>query len=601
MLSAAPALAQQGFTTAFPPEEFANRRNAVMTRIGDGVAILQGTAERRGESALRQSNQFFYLTGVTEPRALLIIDGRSRRTTLFLTPATPRRQRAIGPYLDVNEESRRTVGVEALEPREAFTKAIAQIAAEKRSIFLPMRPEVLGSESSSDLPGFLRTTKEDPWDGHVGRDETFISKVKAALPESEFKDLDPILDTMRAVKSPREIALIREATRLAGLGIMEVMRDAEPGMYEYELEAAAEYVYKRGGAFGESYFPLIANGRNMQYTHYHKNRDRLRTGDLVQFDWAPDIGNYTSDVTRVFPANGKFTERQREFYTIYLRLYQALMTSIRVHATARDIMNAAVVKMEGIMAEYRFTDPKIRAAAEGFVNRYRPNPNAPPGTPGPRSLGHSVGMEVHDVRNPTPTLEPGYIFTIEPQMTIEGGELSVRLEDMILITESGYENMSAFVPVEIDDIEKLMAQPGLGSIALRGTGSRGGGSAAGTPSPAASGAPEPSCGLASAVQLRTTLYFGLNRPKGRVTEKDWQVFLKNDVTPRFPQGLTTWDAFGQWQSQGVIDRERSKVLLLVHPDTQEARESIQAVIARYRRLFEQESVLWEIARVCASF
>jgi len=327
-----------------------------------------------------------------------------------------------------------------------------------------MKPEVLGSESASDVVAFMRATKEDPWDGHVGRDETFIARLKAVAPDSELKDLDPILDTLRAVKSPREIAIIREATRLTGLGIMEAMRDAEPGMFEYELEAAAQYVYKRGGAFGESYFPLIANGRNMPYTHYHKNRDRLRAGDLVQFDWAPDLANYTSDVTRVFPADGRFTPRQREFYLIYLRLYQALMTSIRVHATAREIMDAAVVKMDRIMAEYKFTDPKIRETAEGFVNRYRVNPNAPGG--GPRSLGHSVGMEVHDVRNPTATLEPGTIFTIEPQMTMEGGELSVRLEDMILITETGYENMSAFVPVEIADIEKLMAQPGLGKHTL---------------------------------------------------------------------------------------------------------------------------------------
>lgn len=466
LLAAGPAMAQQGFTDAFPPEEFAARRERVIAQIGEGVAILQGTTERRGESPLRQSNQFFYLTGVTEPRALLIIDGKARTTTLFLTPATPRRERAIGPYLDVNEASRKATGVDAIEARDTFTAAVARIAAEKRVIFTPMKPEVLGSESASDVVAFLRATKEDPWDGHIGRDETFIARLKAAAPDSELKDLDPILDTLRAVKSPREIAIIREATRLTGLGIMEAMRDAEPGMFEYELEAAAQYVYKRGGAFGESYFPLIANGRNMPYTHYHKNRDRLRAGDLVQFDWAPDLANYTSDVTRVFPADGKFTPRQREFYVIYLRLYQALMTSIRVHATAREIMDAAVVKMDRIMAEYKFADPKIRETAEGFVKRYRVNPNAPAGALGPRSLGHSVGMEVHDVRNPTPTLEPGTIFTIEPQMTMEGGELSVRLEDMILITETGYENMSAFVPVEITDIEKLMAQPGLGRHAL---------------------------------------------------------------------------------------------------------------------------------------
>jgi Xaa-Pro aminopeptidase len=456
--------AQQGFTDAFPPEEFAARRAKVISRIGDGVAILQGTTERRGESPLRQSNQFFYMTGVVEPRALLIIDGRTKRSTLFLNPRTPGRERAIGPYLDVGDSSARVTGLDAIIPRDSFTTAVARIAAEKRVIFTPHRPEVLGSESAGDVVGHRRATRNDPWDGHTSRDETFVAKLEAAAPQSEIRDLDPMLDTLRAVKSSREIAVIREATRLAGNAIIEVMRDAEPGMYEYELEAAAQYVYKRGGAYGESYFPLIATGRNMPYSHYHKNRARLKDGDLVQFDWAPDVANYTSDVTRVFPANGKFTPRQREFYTIYLRLYQALMSSIRVHVTPREIMDSAVVKMEKILAAYPFTDPAIRTTAEAFVNRYRPNPNAPARA---GSLGHSVGMEVHDVRNPTPTLEPGYVFTIEPQMTLPGGELSVRLEDMILITETGYENLSAFVPIEIEDIERLMKEPGLGKAMKR--------------------------------------------------------------------------------------------------------------------------------------
>ena len=462
---AASARAQQGFTDAFPPEEFAARRARVMTSIGDGVAILQGTTERRGESPLRQSNQFFYLTGVVEPRALLIIDGKARRSTLFLVPRTPARERAIGPYLDVGDSSARVTGLDAIVQRDSFTTALGRLAAERRVIFSPLRPEVLGSESAGDVQSHVRATKNDPWDGHPSREEAFLAHLKAVAPESDVRDLDPILDSLRAVKSPREIAVIREATRLAGLGIMEAMRDAEPGMFEYELEAAAEYVYKRGGAYGESYFPLIATGRNMPYTHYHKNRVRLKNGDLVQFDWAPDIDNYTSDVTRVFPANGKFTPRQREFYTIYLKLYQALMSSIRVHVTAREIMDSAVVKMDTIMARYRFTDPKIRETAAAFVNRYRRNPNAP--ARGGGSLGHSVGMEVHDVRNPTPTLEPGYVFTIEPQMTTPDGELSVRLEDMILMTETGYENLSSFVPVEIAEIERLMAQPGLGAHALK--------------------------------------------------------------------------------------------------------------------------------------
>lgn len=174
---------------------------------------------------------------------------------------------------------------------------------------------------------------------------------------------------------------------------------------------------------------------------------------MVQFDYAPDYKYYVSDVTRVFPANGKFTAWQREYYTVYLRLYQALMTSIKVHVAPRDIIKEAVGKMDTIMAAYKFTDPKIKESATRFVERYRASKA--------NSLGHTIGLEVHDVRLPTETLEPGQLFTIEPAMTIPELHLGIRLEDVILITETGYENMSAFIPVEVAEIEKLMAEPGL--------------------------------------------------------------------------------------------------------------------------------------------
>jgi hypothetical protein len=143
--------AQQGFTDAFPPEEFAARRTKVMASIGDGVAILQGATERSGESPLRQNNQFFYLTGVVEPRALLVIDGKARRSTLFLTARTAGRQRAIGPYLDVGDSSAKVTGLDAVIPRDSFSTAVARIATEKRRIFTPFRPEVLGSASAGDV------------------------------------------------------------------------------------------------------------------------------------------------------------------------------------------------------------------------------------------------------------------------------------------------------------------------------------------------------------------------------------------------------------------------------------------------------------------
>ena len=445
--------AQPVFTGIFPPEEFAARRARVMGQIGDGVAILQGTTERPGEQPLRQSNQFFYLCGVVEPRAMLVIDGKAKRSTLYLSGGAERRARMFGAAMRPGDPAVTATGLDAVLSRDGFTKAAETFAREGRTLYTPFRAEVLGNASSSDAAGHVKATRDDPWDGRPSREEVFIQKLKALGPQVKVQNLDPILDALRAFKSPREIAVIREATRITGLAILEAMREARPGLFEYELQAPAEFIFKKYGSQGAAYFALIATGRNTFYSHYHFNTARLADGDLVQFDYAPDYKYYVSDVTRVFPANGKFTPRQREFYTIYLRLYQALMTSIKVHAKPGDIINEAVVRMDAIMASFKFTDAKIKEAAVRFVERYRAS-NA-------NSLGHTIGMEVHDVRLPTPALEPGQIFTIEPAMTIPDEHIGIRLEDVILMTESGYENLSAFVPVEIAEIEKLMAEPGL--------------------------------------------------------------------------------------------------------------------------------------------
>ena len=465
VLAAALPSTQPVFTGSeiFPPEEFAARRVKLMAAIGDAVAILQGTTERPGEQPLRQNNQFFYLTGVVEPRAIVTIDGRTKKTTLYLQPKNERReQRMLGPGLSPGAEAAQATGIDAVLPRDAFTDAMAAFARDRRAIVTPLRPEVLGEASSSDPAALWRATKADAWDGRVSREEQFVQKLKAAAPGSAITDLDPAIDGMRAIKSPREIAVVREATRITGLAIMEAMRDARPGMKEYELQADAEFVFKKWGAYGPSYFALIATGPNTFYSHYHKNTATLKDGDLVQFDYAPDYKYYQSDVTRVFPANGRFTPRQREFYTIYLRLYQAVMTSIRVHASGQDILKDAVVKMDAIMASSRFSDTKIKEAATAFVENYRrssANPRA--------GLGHMVGMEVHDVGGRAATYEPGMIFTIEPAMQIADEHLGLRLEDMILITERGYENLSAFVPVDIEAIETLMKEPGLSDVMLK--------------------------------------------------------------------------------------------------------------------------------------
>jgi Xaa-Pro aminopeptidase len=258
------------------------------------------------------------------------------------------------------------------------------------------------------------------------------------------------------VKSPREIEAIREATRIASAGILEAMKSARPGQKERELAAVADYVFRKNGAQGVGYFALVATGKNAHYPHYHGLDSVLQDGDLVLFDYAPDVANYTSDVTREFPANGRFTPWQREVYTVYLRCYRALMAELKPGRTARQVHDAAFVKMREIVDGTRFADPKVEQAARNFIALFGPERRV-------NRIGHWVGMEVHDV-DAAPegdVLQPGMVFTIEPALTIPEDRVYVRLEDVIVITETGYENLSESLPFEIAAIEATMAAPGL--------------------------------------------------------------------------------------------------------------------------------------------
>lgn len=440
------------FTNALPIEDFAARRAKVLEAIGDGVAVLQGAAEYPAYVRFRQNSQFFYLTGVEVPRALVLLDGRTKTTTLFVAPRNERMERSEGPVLVPGDDAARLTGIATVLERDAFAGALKAAATGGRTLYVPHRAESLGAATPQAAAAHALASEKDPWDGRPSRATQFVQKIAAAVPEATIADLDPILDRMRLIKSPREIALVREATRLAGVAIAEAIRSARPGQRENDLEAIADYVFKQGGAQGFAYFALAAAGRNAHYPHYHGGQAELKSGDLVLFDYAPDYRYYASDVTRMFPVSGRFSPEQKERYTVYLRLYQALMESIRPRVAPRDIIREAVVKMDRIVASFRFSSDVNKQAAQAFVDRYRNNTR--------NSLGHMVGMEVHDVQPASDVLLPGMIFTIEPALTIPGERVYIRLEDVVLITETGYENLSAFLPMEPEAIERLMAETG---------------------------------------------------------------------------------------------------------------------------------------------
>ncbi|MGH8428897.1 MAG: aminopeptidase P N-terminal domain-containing protein, partial [Solimonas sp.] len=230
VVTAGVTFAQPLFTDSLPKEEFAERRAKLFDKIGDGVAIIQGTAETGNAKKFRQNNQFYYLTGVEVPRAILIMDGKTKRSTLFLPPRNERMERSEGPILTPGPEAVQLTGIDAVEARDGFESALKGVTAAPRTAYMPARPEVLGGASVSDPRGLWNASAADPWDGGTSREARFIDKVRAAAPSLDVKDLDPLIDALRFVKSPREIALIRESTRIAGVAMMEAMRSARPGM-----------------------------------------------------------------------------------------------------------------------------------------------------------------------------------------------------------------------------------------------------------------------------------------------------------------------------------------------------------------------------------
>lgn len=438
------------FTTAFSPAEFAARRAKVMSTIGDAVAIVSGATETSTYTKFRQGAEFFYLCGVEVPRAMLVIDGRAKTSTLFLGAGGPTNE---GPQLAPGDDAKRLTGVGQVLDRARFSDVLATIAADGRTIYMPDREETLGAGTTDRVQSHARATEADPWDQRKTKEQVFKEKVQAAAPKSSIKNLDPIVDAMRVIKSPAEVDVIRESTRIASLGILEAMKSAKPGMYEYELEAVADYLFKRHNAQGIAYFALVATGTNAAWPHYHAAQSRLEDGDLVLMDYAPDFHYYASDVTRMFPANGTFSPRQRELYGIYLALYKALLASIGP-GSATERLAHAHDEMVKIMSTFPFTDAKIKAAADRFVAGYA-NPRG--------GFGHGVGMDVHDVSGDRGdnSLVPGMVFTIEPALTIPDERIYIRLEDPVVITATGFEHLSAGLPMEIADVERVMKEPGL--------------------------------------------------------------------------------------------------------------------------------------------
>lgn len=443
------------FQSDFPPEEFSARREKVFDKIGDNaLALIQGAAGVDGFNVFRQSAQFYYLCGVEAPHAYLLLDGRSRTTRLYLPHRDPGRERSLGSALSAEDAEliQKRTGIDSVHPVEMLSRHFSLVHHPVPVLYTPFSPAELGLHSRDESLTSQAAISSDPWDGRPSREGHFIQLLRTRFPSLAVRDLSPILDRLRAVKSPREVDVIRKASVIAGHAIMEAIRSTKPGLREYQVQAPAWYVYQVNGARRAGYSAITAGGTNAWHGHYSRNDDVLKSGDLVLMDWAPEYHYYTSDVTRMWPVNGKFTKSQRELCGFILEYRNTLIELIRPGVTAEQIQLEARKKMEPVWRETSFSKEIYREGARKALD-FRGH------------LSHPVGLSVHDVGHYRQwPLEPGVVIALDPMLWVPEENLYVRMEDTVVVTGDGVENFTDFMPSTMDEIEALMKEEGIVSV-----------------------------------------------------------------------------------------------------------------------------------------
>ena len=397
----------------------AARRRALLKRIGRGSVLVPASHERDIEqdyvqdNDFRQNNTFYYLTELETQDAWLLLTARgpdSLETTLFLPPRTPSRERWTGLRLGPDSVAVRLSGIATVLPVDSLAARIGRARVRgPRPLYVPVSP----------------ATKDEP----IISDLLFSG--------ADVRNVLPLVDSMRAVKDADEITRLRRAVDISVAGHIAAMRAARPGMFEYEIEAALEDGFRRNGADRLGYPSIVGSGPNSTTLHYDVNRRRTENGDLVVIDAAAEWGQYTADVTRTFPVNGRFTPRQKAIYDLVLGAQQAAFDSVRPGIT--------IGQLDGIARTYMRAHSGSLCGDKTCDDREYFN----------HGLGHPIGMDVHDVGFGRP-LEPGMVITLEPGIYIQAEQLGVRIEDDVLVTAQGGEWLSAGAPRSTDAIERVM-------------------------------------------------------------------------------------------------------------------------------------------------
>ena len=410
----------------FSQDFYLNNRQKLMDQIENNAMILVQSADlmvKAGDATFvhKQDCNFYYYTGISYPNCSLLMvpnnDGRPE-LTLFIPPVDDLKERWEGKML-TKQEAQEISGIKTIQYNDTFLPTFYRYQHWR---------EILYCEVNDVFPNQPLSAK------HL-----LLSDLAVRLPGLQFKKLHSLSTFQRMVKQPEEIDRVKKAISIVDLALRKVLKKLKPGMMEYQVEAEIIYQYLYHGCSGPGFDLIAASGKNATCLHYTENKCELKDGDLILIDTGGEYGMYSGDITRTFPINGKFSDRQKHCYQAVLDVQKTFFKEVKPGLTWGALMKKAGEISGDIYLQYKLIDDRKKHSEVGY-----------------HSIGHFLGLEIHDVGKPDWELEPGALLTVEPGLYLPDENLGIRIEDNILITESGYENLSANIPKEIVDIEYLM-------------------------------------------------------------------------------------------------------------------------------------------------
>ncbi|WP_327751994.1 Xaa-Pro aminopeptidase [Sphingobium sp. SJ10-10] len=418
----AQTLPPQGFatpagTSPFTPDVFRERRRRVMELLKDGVAVVYGAGPVESAAAVAppfvQDGDFAWLTGIVdEPGAILVMAPAERtiKEWLLLPSRDPEAERWEVERLPLGTELERRTCFPRVSRTGGLGSLVTTLAERSKTLHF------LGPIVSASAP--------------VPQALELYGKVMQRVPGVSLKDESGLLPSLRIVKEPRELDLMRRATAATARGHIAAMKQVRPGMTERQLKAILEDAFRAGGGEGLAYDSIVATGRNAASLHYTGGSGVIGPNDLILIDAAASVGGYACDVTRTFPASGKFSAEQRASYELVLAAQAAAVAKLKAGVYYEDLVEAA----------------KDVFRKAGRVDDFT------------HGLGHLVGLDVHDVGDMSKPLPAGAVITVEPGLYVQSANYGIRIEDLYLITPTGSQRLSEGISRTVEEIETAMAR-----------------------------------------------------------------------------------------------------------------------------------------------